>query len=1506
MDISADVAAIVAQAPEWNFAGDCALLELMKRISQNLQERGERTTQNLNEFESNVRRADIALDNATNSLRSLQFGQQFVEYRVEEVDDDDFAMPEEQNKKPELPPKSAQEMASEFLQNNLQMFRKNFEPMTIEVPDSDDDDEDGAANTTTVFRAKNPYDGIPLPYIIGSKEWQEHKYAGLYDSAENSEDEQPEQFSSSSSDELEAAAPKTTPKRLLVETAQHSDSSSLTSLLQEPAISVDARQALPSTPPPPPLPAARAKAQPRPIISSQRNPHERDLFAALRASPPSDDPPSTSSSLNSSPAISSRVAGAGGLPRMDASLSSSSSSVSKPLPPKLFDEPIKVAAAAPAPVPTPTPLPAPAREEAEVKPAAAASQIKRKPVNLFNDDEFNSFMSEIVDKVQSKSGPNQTPAKTQAQQPAKATETAPVEAQQVSKAVEASSAKKLNLFDESPPLSPISTPAHKPAQVPAKTLPTSLFDDNLDDDDDFLSSFTAKAKPTLQITRTSLFDDDDDDLDIDDIFAKKPKATLPARNPIAKTTLFDDDEEDNVKEIFGAKQQEQQVPIQAKSLTKSTLFDDEEEDGNVKDIFGASKSASQPVKQQQQTKARDVIIPTKTSLFDDEQEDENAKHISGVKTVEPKEEEVVIQAKTTAKSSLFDDDDEDVNVKNIFGAGAAKSTPQKEQPVEIQPKSIVKTSLFDDDDEEDNVKDVFAAKAIATKPQEQQKEQELPPSVQHKSLFDDLGDDDLFGTPKSRKNLSEQRNEIKAVDEEPPEDDVLPEVPKQEQQTVEVPAEQPIKIPKADLFSDDFGDEEQKPEATTKCEITIESKEIAEESKPTPQVKPTNKNEDLEADEEQPPADDVLDDLFGNLSDTQDAAQAAELQQDPIISLVADVTNKKPSNESQEPAKSADIAAAQQVMQNYSSLFSDEPPDDSEFFQSLGTSSLNSLSASKLFDHDQDFFEPSLPALPKTAEQPVEPSNTDYGGMRLFSDVPPEDDGDEQPATAAVQQPSVPAAGGATTKRIHTIFYDDFSETARATPEKQQEPQVDAKPKLQVTKRSSSTDVVDRSLPSSSSELKKPTSPVKKLQMPNININVKALLPGAGTLPKKQMEEQVAEQTKDQTTTQPKVQAKQPVKFSASSADAENILQCVGKTRARGPARRPSTRRARQESYAKSLREQHEPSSSSSPSSSIPNQQKSFERDNIETKPAAPTKQSSVTPSVESDDDDADDVKKMPAAIPVALQPPEDVHQPAKKSSKVAASFLDSDDDDSGFLFSPPNATPAAALKTEAKSTTKSSALKQVSFLDSDEEEPDDAALFSSAKRPVEATAMPNKKPTMMKSFLDSEDEGDALFSSLAKPSTAVPEPERTIIKKVEEKPFRPVAAPEPPKIKANTLFDDSDDDEDLFGGGAAKAAPKSKPALFADSDSEEEAPPKTLSSKVKLPAKPSKSLFSDDEDDDDLFGGGGTKRAKPAQVATRHPPKTNATKQPKQQAKPLASSGSGNSDNPLADLLGP
>lgn len=45
--------------------------------------------------------------------------------------------------------KSSQTLSKEFLQNNLEMFRKNFEPLDIEVPDSDD--EDGTVNITYVL-----------------------------------------------------------------------------------------------------------------------------------------------------------------------------------------------------------------------------------------------------------------------------------------------------------------------------------------------------------------------------------------------------------------------------------------------------------------------------------------------------------------------------------------------------------------------------------------------------------------------------------------------------------------------------------------------------------------------------------------------------------------------------------------------------------------------------------------------------------------------------------------------------------------------------------------------------------------------------------------------------------------------------------------------------------------------------------------------------------------------------------------------------------------------------------------------------------------------------------------------------------------------------------------------------------------------------------------------------------------------------------------------------------
>ncbi|EDX07939.1 GD11526 [Drosophila simulans] len=1331
MDISADVDQIIAQAPDWTFAGDCALLALMKRISQNLEERGERTSRNLRDFETSVKQVDIALNNATNSLRSLQFGNQFVEYRVEEVDDADLAMPEEKKKKQELPPKSSEELAKEFLENNLRMFRKNYEPVTIEVPDSDD--EDGTVHSTTVFRAKNPYDAIPLPYIIGSKEWQEHKYAGLYDSKENSEDDRSEEFSSSSSDEKEPETKKiATPANKLEE--QHlSDSSSLASFAREPAIvSPVIKHAVQVAEP-------AIRTQPRPIISSQRNPHERDMFAALRQSPPSDDPPSTSSSPTSSPAFrnpSSRLPIAS-----TASLSSSSSSPAQQ-PPRLFDEAVS----------TQTP------KEAEIKP----SQTKRMPVNLFNEDEFKSFMSEIVDKVQSKTPSSSvSPATTiSTKEPPKTKK--PIEQYSKPEApkqiVEQTVSKRVNLFDDSPPLSPTprsepvfnntkatgaipkqipvvianndednslfgsspAMPTENPSKKPPKPVTKSLFDDDLEDDD-FLSSFTPKAKPPeqklLSKPKPSLFDDDD--LDIDDIF---------------------------------------------------------------------TKPSAQPKK---------------------------------------------LSERVAGKTSLFEDDDQD-DVADLFGSKKTKEIP-KETSSGVSPDKKVET-----------------------------------PVASKKSLFDDIEDEDLFGTPKA-KNLirSEPYNDPEAVGEDKKQnfsdDDTFLSASMSKNKPVVATESEEIKKPSEVQMENEIKQEvipQQLPENKID-EITAgdEKDELVPEMLSKPQI-------DEPVSETPPP-----DDYQGNV--------------DPIISMVADVTNKT-SVDTLIPRKPADLAAAQQIMQNYSNLFSDEPPDDSEFFQTLGSSGLSSLSASKIFDSEHDFFEPALPNIPSaTKPSPVTPGDqpslsSDYGAMCLFSDVPPEDndhDGDEVQKQAEPQKDEL-----ASTTRIHTIFYDDFSETARAGAVQP------ASKRFTFDDEPPPADETDRSQVKETPELQKPTSPVKKLKMPNININVHALLPGSGGVPKliRKQESSSSERDEPQSTVQPEAVA--PSSGQTTIPSPDGALQHVNKSRARGPAkRRPSTRRGRKENYAKSLLDAGQ---DEGPTVST--------RDSPE---VAPPPQY-VQP------------EKMFSAPAQQIQPQ---HQRPPPST-AGGSFLDSPDEDDSFF----NSVPTKSVEGKQGSDPPKS---YRSFLDS----PDaDDKLFSDLENnkagfnepPLEKNLPP---PKMANSFLDSPDEDDFLFNSVKTKATTTAQKAFAAeivnaFQKVTTAPPKPSNAREAAKPKSQAapkLFDDSDDDDDDLFASAAASAPSiqtaSKPvqtkqapkpaatSLFSSDD--DEVPVKTAPAK-KLPVKPSKSLFSDDDDDDDdLFGGsstskaGATKKTKPvARTATKPPASKNAT--------PTATIPSNSGDNPLADLL--
>ncbi|KAH8280473.1 hypothetical protein KR018_007933 [Drosophila ironensis] len=1472
MDISADVDQIVRQAGNWNIEGDCSLLALMKRISQvrknrlsaaygvfisfceiplqNLKERGERTTQKFQEFETSVKRAEIGLNNATNSLRSLQFGNQFVEYRVEDVDDTDLAMPEDTKKKPEPPPLSSEQMAKEFMANNLKMFRKNYEAVTLEVPDSDD--EDAPVTTTTVFRAINPYDAIPLPYVIGSREWHEHKYAGLYDSDENSDDQNAEEFSSSSSDEREPVS-KITPKAAANTPSSQveplSDASSLASFAREPTHVSPARQPKPAAmPTPPPVQAAESgasKSQPRPIISSQRNPHERDMFAALRQSPPSDDPPSTSSSPSTSPAFGNA---AGRLPKVSTASLSSSSNNNSPAhqtPPPLFEEAPAPAVAVPKKADSP-----PTPQEAQAK----TNQIKRKPVNLFNDDEFNSFMTEITEKVQAKAdGGSISKAKTASQTPAKESpKPQPVSAP--------SAPKRVNLFDDSPPMSPNIKQAAPPSRdqpkatiVPkelTKTLPKLFFDDDLDDDD-FLSSFSPKPKPQEQQPKPpkpkSLFDDDD--LDIDDIFVKpSAKPTKLPDKVGGKTTLFDDDDQDDVTDLFGAKKKQAAKSsrdlspvekIEPPQFEKKSLFDDEE------DLFGTPK-------------AKNLYSISQQS------KDEGAQQ---------------------GKHDFQDDE-------KTSASGSSKpflKSPSQPIVVEDRPpdlKSISKKpDLFNEDFSDDD--SFLKGPNITTKP-------EVLTNVAKESIksIPASKPDDLFG---------EDETFLSAIK--------IKKTPKDEK---------PV------------------------TEIIEPNKDLTEEI--MPEALPANKEDDGSIKKD----NDFMAEMLSNSGNNPPISETPPPDdhpsgQDPIIAMVADITNKPPEDEYQ-ARPPADLAAAQQIMQNYSNLFSDEPPDDSEFFQTLGSSGLSSLSTSKIFDNEQDFFEPALPKVPSATKPSVAspgegiPPSSDYGGMQLFSDIPP-DDFDADVETAPAQ---APAQVSSTSTRIHTIFYDDFSETARAgsiAPAPKQSAFDEIPPPV---------DEVDRSKAKETPELPTPTSPVKKLKMPNIDINVKALLPGAAGLPKIKKQESPRADREESAPVQPESLApiQQPTEISAP----DGSLQHVNKTRVRGPPRRrPSTRKGRKENYEKSLSgEVSSPDNEAPPTKPVEAEKVMPSHSAFSAVPVPEEPPEDLTPStVKVSSKQATAPGTASTAVPVSEEPPEDLHPSTVKVSskqgtapKTYKSFLDSPDEDDDFLFSPVKKQiqdvpkTVAPVKTAPNPQIAASASHKVipqkpvkSFLDSSDE---DDSLFASAKtKPVapakvvpslEKTEPKNSSLKVGRSFLDSPSDDDSPFGSF-KPQTAPPPKQETeklaaaasTNSKTDPLPKTKQIAP----AKKTTLFDESDDD-DLFASAIAsvpvtaatataksiaktKEPPKPKASLFSSDEDEAVAPAKVAPAK-KLPKPATKSLFSDDDDDDDLFGGSSTAKASSSKPTNRTVPKPPAPS--KTTAAATTTIPHSSSDNPLADLL--
>ena len=303
-------------------------------------------------------------------------------------------------------------------------------------------------------------------------------------------------------------------------------------------------------------------------------------------------------------------------------------------------------------------------------------------------------------------------------------------------------------------------------------------------------------------------------------------------------------------------------------------------------------------------------------------------------------------------------------------------------------------------------------------------------------------------------------------------------------------------------------------------------------------------------------------------------------------------------------------------------LFMDEPPeDDSEFFESLTKTPQISHANYNIIDLENDLYEPELPKVPavETNNVAINPDNRQgaaYTGLQLFSDIPPDDDNNYDNVGQS--------------KKLQGIFYDDLNETMEAlnisgmskTPSilSNEPATITCELNVDSDKTTINSDIenVPRETTNKVSKLKDAIEfpkdvkeksedkddsissgirPVSKLLMPNININVQALLPGANSTLRKNKDENTKSWEDDKNeivfpvtkvSLDDKVNddsisvAKEKTPAYSRTAETEHILSSMTKTRVRAPAtRRPSTRRARQENYQKSLIEEQKSSENS-------------------------------------------------------------------------------------------------------------------------------------------------------------------------------------------------------------------------------------------------------------------------------------------------------------------------------------
>lgn len=729
---------------------------------------------------------------------------------------------------------------------------------------------------------------------------------------------------------------------------------------------------------------------------------------------------------------------------------------------------------------------------------------------------------------------------------------------------------QVNLFSDEPP--ELDFPTTTVDRTEKTTAPLNLF---LDSDDD--SIFDAEPKPSISSSKKSFMSNK----------SNKVLPSLGTENMAVKVqTKHSSDEQDSgsiktSRNSVGSKQDDNKKTISSESqqIKKTTvnLFDDDDYDSfmNVLDQAKPTKpnekvNISSIFDDEPPDDLFDVLIAankksTKRNIFDDADDQGNDRSFD-TQIVPEKRNDSVLKIK-----NIFDDnDDVDDFGLNVDQQTESKTQSKKDKSAITEKKedlSARKTNLFDEDDSDPLFKQNIKVESKQIVEKSSATEQKNDFDSKGKNIFDDLED------VEDKSKILDRSHKTENLFDDMDNDDRKP-ISSQSTKT------NTATVKTKNLFDDydDFDDEYEKLFEKSKInELKKTEKQIDEMESP--------KNEPVK--------------LFDALPSepTENSNQLQETERPDQTSK----ENKKPT-----PSW-------------IDSLNFDQPPDDDVDDQGFDSKMLSRQSIFEDEDDENIFSKP----VEKEQTNIVQKENSktqktfDFSSsIGLFDDIPPPDDGDvddniDQPST---NEPSLP-----------DIFDDDgFNDTESRQEQKSttpaenefifdEEPPPDDEPitvdcdeidrssesfqrKLSIFSQSESLeDNKNSSIDSTITDQIKP----KKLKT-NLNINVKALLPGArGPLNKTSSNET---KPPNDDFTEPKDPDEDEQNFDSfyvpalpgkktDLPESEIIDQSIptvlpqssdrlislSKSRAKIPIpRRQSTRKGRQDQYRKSLIMQNE------------------------------------------------------------------------------------------------------------------------------------------------------------------------------------------------------------------------------------------------------------------------------------------------------------------------------------------